>query len=206
MEIRRMKLSELKPADYNPRVELKPGDPEYDALKISLETDGVVVPIVWNEETGNIVSGHQRLKVLLELGEEETDVSVVHLDETKEKQANVAMNKIEGEFDEEKLHDLFAELDTDDIFSTGFTEAELHSIFPEGEEDGETESGADDEDDKTGEGGAEDGEPVGGEFTVFLSFPTKAAAEEWLAAEGIEPEFSAGRNMIIRMEGQEYGN
>ncbi|MDD2300189.1 MAG: hypothetical protein PHU69_11195 [Fermentimonas sp.] len=29
---------------------------------------GYVEPIVWNEETGNIVGGHQRYKILLEAG------------------------------------------------------------------------------------------------------------------------------------------
>ena len=128
MEIRRMKLADLHPADYNPRVELQPGDPEYEALKTSLETDGVVVPIIWNETTGRIVGGHQRYKALMDMGVEETDVSVVHFDETKEKQANVALNRIEGEWDDEKLHDLFAELDTDEIFSTTSTHELLSSV------------------------------------------------------------------------------
>ena len=128
LEIRRMKISELKAADYNPRVELQPGDPEFEALKNSLETDGLVLPIIWNEETGNVVGGHQRLSVLRETGEEYADVSVVHMDEKTEKQANIALNRVEGKWDDEKLRDLFAELDTEDIFSTGFSEAELRAI------------------------------------------------------------------------------
>lgn len=209
MEIRRMKLSDLRPADYNPRVELAPGDPEYEALKVSIETDGTVLPIIWNETTGRIVGGHQRLRLLTDMGIEETDVSVVRFNETQEKQANVALNRIEGDWDEEKLHDLFAELDTDEIFSTGFTEAELHSIYPESDEEetgdiyGDTEA-----DDEQSEDDAEESTEaeVEAEFTVFLPFPSKKAAEDWLASEGIEQDFSAGRNLIIRMEGQRYGD
>lgn len=205
MEIRRMKLADLTPADYNPRVALKPGDPEYEALKTSIQTDGSVIPIVWNEETGRIVGGHQKLRVLMDLGETETEVSVVHMNETQERQANVALNRVEGDWDEEKLHDLFAEFDTEDIFSTGFSEAELHTIYPEGFQDG----GSDifkDEDEEEEESPA--GSESGGDFTVFLSFPTKETAEEWLRSEGYEPEFTAGRNMIIHMEteGQSDGN
>lgn len=197
LEIRRMKISELKAADYNPRVELQPGDPEFEALKISLETDGLVLPIIWNEETGNVVGGHQRLSVLRETGEEYADVSVVHMDEKTEKQANIALNRVEGKWDDEKLRDLFAELDTEDIFSTGFSEAELRAIYPEALDDDPI---FDEEED--GENNSEE-ETVENEFTVYLSFPTKKAAEKWATDAGYEPEFSSGRTMIIRMDEEE---
>lgn len=64
MEIREVPVEKLNPAAYNPRKDLKPGDPEYEKLKRSLDTFGCVEPIVWNERTGNVVGGHQRLKVL----------------------------------------------------------------------------------------------------------------------------------------------
>ncbi len=202
MEIRKMKLKDLHPADYNPRIQLKEGDPEYEALKRSLETHGAVVPLVWNEETGRLVGGHQRLAALREIGAEEVEVSVVHLTEKQEKQANIALNRIEGEWDEEKLRDLFAELDTEDIFSAGFSEAELRTIYPEGLDDGpvfkdEDDDGDDEQDD--GDDDADSGD-TGGEFIVFLSFPAKDAAEAWLRGEGYEPDFSAGRTMIIRID------
>ena len=38
MEIRTMRLAELRPADYNPRKDLQPGDPEYIKLRRSVET------------------------------------------------------------------------------------------------------------------------------------------------------------------------
>lgn len=197
MEIRRMKISELKAADYNPRVELQPGDPEFEALKNSLETDGLVLPIIWNEETGNVVGGHQRLAVLKETGEEYADVSVVHMDEKTEKQANIALNCVEGKWDDEKLRDLFAELDTEDIFSTGFSEAELRAIYPEALDDDPI---FDEEEDEENNG---EEETVENEFTVYLSFPSKKAAEKWATDAGYEPEFSSGRTMIIRMDEEE---
>ena len=86
MRIEKKRLSELNRAVYNPRVDLQPGDEEYESKRYSLERYGLVQPIVWNERTGNVVSGHQRLTVLQNQGVEEIEVSVVSLDDTAEKQ------------------------------------------------------------------------------------------------------------------------
>ncbi|WP_155857418.1 hypothetical protein [Eremococcus coleocola] len=40
MKMQTMTLEDLKPADYNPRKDLQPGDPEYEKLKRSLDTFG----------------------------------------------------------------------------------------------------------------------------------------------------------------------
>lgn len=87
----------------------------------------MIIPVVWNERTNRVVGGHQRLTVLENEGETETDVSVVDLDETQERQLNVALNKIEGGWDDEKLGQLLAELG-DDAPLTGFTQAEIDSL------------------------------------------------------------------------------
>ena len=84
MNIQKVNAAQLNPAAYNPRRDLKPGDKEYEKLKRSLEEFGFVEPVVWNETTGNVVGGHQRLKILLDLGETEIDCSVVALDVHKE--------------------------------------------------------------------------------------------------------------------------
>lgn len=102
-----MDLKDINPAKYNPRVQLKPGDQEWDALKNSLDRFGVATPLVVNETTGNLVSGHQRLAVLKQSGETRVEVVIIQMDEDKEKLLNVALNKIEGEWDEEKLKELF---------------------------------------------------------------------------------------------------
>jgi len=83
MEVRRMKVNEINPAPYNPRIDLKPGDPEYEALKKSIERFGLVDPLIWNKRTNRLVGGHQRLKVLKDLGYETADVVVVDLPESK---------------------------------------------------------------------------------------------------------------------------
>ena len=126
-------LKDLIPADYNPRKDLKPGDREYESLKRSIERYGVVEPIIWNRATGHIVGGHQRLKVLLNAGETETDCVVVDLDEDNEKGLNIALNKISGDWDLEKLDKLIEDLKAAnfDISLTGFSPEELDKMLRE---------------------------------------------------------------------------
>ena len=100
MELR--PISELKPAEYNPRKKLQPGDPEYEDIKRSIETFGYADPIIINKD-GTIIGGHQRLTVLRDLGYEEVSVIVVDLDKNHEKALNIALNKITGEWDQELL-------------------------------------------------------------------------------------------------------
>ncbi|HZJ98397.1 MAG TPA: ParB N-terminal domain-containing protein, partial [Tissierellaceae bacterium] len=131
MIIEKIKIEELNPAKYNPRKDLKAGDPEYEKLKKSIETFGYVEPIIWNKGTGNIVGGHQRLKVLIDQGQTEVDCVVVDMDESEEKALNVALNKVSGDWDLPKLADLIEQLDEDmfDISLTGFDMAEVDDLF-----------------------------------------------------------------------------
>lgn len=134
MDIRKIHISKINPAPYNPRVDLQPGDPDYEKLKRSIEEFGYVEPIVWNERTGNLVGGHQRYKILVdEQGSTEVDVSVVSLDETKEKALNLALNKISGAWDEEKLAQVLADLQESelDISLSGFDDQEVTELLSE---------------------------------------------------------------------------
>ena len=72
MEIRKVPISLLNAAPYNPRKDLQPGDPEYQKIARSIEKYGCVEPIIWNEKTGNVIGGHQRLKVLAATGAVDT--------------------------------------------------------------------------------------------------------------------------------------
>ena len=68
VHIERMRLDDLIPAGYNPRKALKAGDEEYEKLKRSVETFGLVEPLVWNRRSGVLVGRHQRLAVLRDMG------------------------------------------------------------------------------------------------------------------------------------------
>ena len=73
MEIIKKRIADMERAEYNPRVELMPGDDEYEKLKRNIDRFGVVVPVIWNKRTNRVVSGHQRLTVLMNEGVTETD-------------------------------------------------------------------------------------------------------------------------------------
>lgn len=134
MEIRKVPVGQINPAPYNPRVDLKPGDPDYEKLKGSIETFGYVEPLVWNERTRTLVSGHQRLKILAAQGATAVDVSVVDLSVEREKALNLALNKIQGAWDNERLANLVNELSTIpdfDLTITGFDMPEISQLLDE---------------------------------------------------------------------------
>src|SRR5262245_10514883 len=79
MNIRKIAISKINRAPYNPRKKLEKADPEYQKLLRSINEFGLVEPLIWNKRTGNLVGGHQRLTVLVDEGATEVDVSVVDL-------------------------------------------------------------------------------------------------------------------------------
>src|SRR5258706_4354935 len=125
MRMEKVLIEELKPADYNQRQDLKPGDAAYEKLVRSMEEYGYVQPLVWNKTTGNLVGGHQRLKILIAQSMTEVDVVVVELTPEKEKALNLALNKIQGDWDELKLAKLLDELITLPDFELGLTGFDL---------------------------------------------------------------------------------
>ena len=134
MTIQKISTDKLQPAEYNPRKDLKPGDPEYEKLKRSITEFGYVEPVIWNKTTGHIVGGHQRAKILIETGVTEIECVVVEMSEEKEKALNVALNKINGEWDKDKLSLLIADLQGADfdVSLTGFDAAEIDKLLDSG--------------------------------------------------------------------------
>lgn len=122
------KIGELSPAKYNPR---KISDEALGRLTKSLAELGNLQPITWNARTGNLVGGHQRLKCYQAMGKTEVEVWAVDLPENKEKAANIALNKLSGEFDLPALKDLLQEIDTGeiDVEVTGFSMDELATMM-----------------------------------------------------------------------------
>lgn len=133
MRLEKRKLSELKPAEYNPRKALKPGDPEYEKLAASIEKHGYIDPIIINED-GTIIGGHQRRTVMLDLGYEEAEVIIVNLpDKNDEIAANIALNQISGEFEKDALMGLLIQLEGAgyDTMAAGFNTQDLSALFAE---------------------------------------------------------------------------
>ena len=123
-------VSELKPAEYNPRKKLKPGDKEYEKIKNSIEEFGFADPLVVNADM-TIIGGHQRLTVAMALGYTEVPCAVVDIDKVRERALNIALNKITGAWDENLLADLLKDIqDSDfDLGKTGFDPPEIDQLF-----------------------------------------------------------------------------
>lgn len=130
MEFEVKRIADMNRAAYNTRVDLQPEDEEYQAIERSLKRHGLVQPVVWNCRTNTVVSGHQRLTVLEAQGETEVTVSVVDLDDIQEKELNVALNKITGEWDDDKLSVILNELG-EEAADTGFTLPEIDVLRDE---------------------------------------------------------------------------
>jgi len=102
MLIEKRKIAELNPAPYNPR---KSDVTQEANLKASLEKFGVVDPIIFNKQTGNIVGGHFRVRELKKLGVEEVDCVILDLSPEDEKELNIRLNANSGSWDMELLED-----------------------------------------------------------------------------------------------------
>ena len=131
MQWQTLPLSQLRPAAYNPRKALKPGDKEYQKIKNSIQEFGYVEPIIVNFDM-TVIGGHQRLTVLKDLGYTEAQCVVLHIeDESKVKALNIALNKISGEWNEQLLADLLVDLQDAqfDLDLTGFEAPEVDQLF-----------------------------------------------------------------------------
>jgi ParB-like chromosome segregation protein Spo0J len=131
MEMRLVDIDLIKLAKYNPRKDLKAGMEEYEKIKMSIEQHGYIDPIIANKETGNIVGGHQRWKVLKDLGYKEIDIIYIDVDLKTEKLLNLALNKIQGNWDMEKLKDVLSEIQVEglDVELTGFDIGEVEKMI-----------------------------------------------------------------------------
>ena len=148
MEIVKVDINELISPEYNPR---QITDDEMGKLKNSINEFGYVAPIIVNKHNNHIVGGNQRYEALKSLGY--TDVDVVFVDEpdlNHEKALNIALNKISGDWDNEKLTQIFNEMSFEgfDITLTGFEDFEINDslgFFDDNFDDSDIEEGGADE-------------------------------------------------------------
>lgn len=128
MRLETVKIEDLVSPDYNPRYI---SDEEMEKLKRSITELGYSEPIIVNDVNNVIISGNQRARALKELGTEEIEVIFVHEPVlSREKALNVALNKIDGDWDNKKLLPIFEEINADglDTALTGFNEFEIEEI------------------------------------------------------------------------------
>mgnify|MGYP001617725959 CR=1 FL=1 len=125
IEIVDVAISDLKPAEYNPRQLTKK---QGDDLKKSLIEFGFVDPAIVNanpDRKNIIIGGHQRIECWRQLGHKEVPVVYLTLKEAKERELNIRLNRNSGEWDWDKLAN---EFEMDDLLAWGFVEKEFASI------------------------------------------------------------------------------
>lgn len=119
---------QINNAPYNPRTISAKAK---EKLRKNLEEVGLIQPITWNRQTGNIVSGHQRISILDALEgtyEYRLQVAAVDLDPKTEKEQNIFMNNtdVQGSFDFEKLEVMVPEIDLE---LAGLEFADIYKAF-----------------------------------------------------------------------------
>lgn len=201
LEIRTVDIKLLKPAAYNPRRDLKPGDAEYEKLAASIDRWDLQEPLVWNEDTGNLIGGHQRLKICKQRGDKEIQVVVVHLGLAQEKLLNIALNKISAGWDYEMLSEILRVYTPEELGITGFSADEITGLT------GDAATAAADVMRQIGQTEPQPAtapESAGNSvymppetFEVYLSFPSRVSAESWLEQHGYEERFKPGIRALV---------
>lgn len=129
LQYKTVPIKGLRPAPYNPRIDLKPGDPRYEGIRASLEQYGQVQPLVYTDKRRYILGGAQRLKIMRDMGFTEVHVVIMNFKSLdQEKAFNMALNKVGGAWDIDKLALLKDEGVFDSDFFTGFSEEEVEEF------------------------------------------------------------------------------
>ena len=129
MRTEKISIEQIKFAPYNPR---KIKSEELEKLVRSIKTYNIYEPLIVNSRNWHVVGGNQRLRALLELGYKEVDIVLIDLPLEKEKLLNLALNRIQGEWDFDKLPVLINELykiPDIDLGLSGFDSCEIDKIL-----------------------------------------------------------------------------
>ena len=185
MEIVKVDINELISPEYNPR---QITDDEMGKLKNSINEFGYIAPIIVNKHNNHIVGGNQRYEALKSLGY--TDVDVIFIDEpdlNHEKALNIALNKISGEWDNEKLTQIFKDMKVEgfDLELSGFEDFELDFYLDNEDEDffnpfDDGESDLDYEDETPEDYMDVEGERKNEQYVINISFTTRENANRFL--------------------------
>lgn len=206
-----MLIDDIKFSPYNPR---RINPEMVERLKKSVVEFGLVDPIIVNKRNSQAVGGNQRLRVLRDLGVTETTVVLLDLDDARERALNLALNKIGGDWDFDKLASILSGLDDMAKRMTGFDLPEIDLIVQSIAKPLPFEAGEEGPPDGLGIGsggggpaGSENAAPGSGQpetgdglsFVVYVSFSTKEDAEQWLAEQGVAHEFkNNNRTFVLR--------
>ncbi|AQX84024.1 DNA methylase [Elizabethkingia bruuniana] len=136
-ETRTILRSSFSFSDYNPRTI---SDDARKKLKANIKKNGIIGGLVVNEQTGNLVSGHQRISIADEVNkydpetgknDYEIKVEIINVDLKTEKELNIFFNSksAQGEMDYTKLALMIPDIDIDiaglDDVDMSFIEMEM---------------------------------------------------------------------------------
>lgn len=199
-EIQRIARSQIQNAPYNPR-RISAGNRE--RLSKGLQRHKLVMPPVWNKQTGNLVSGHQRLSILDEKHKNQDyllDVAAIDVPEQEEVQINILLNNESamGEFDTQAVQLLSQEFEFD-LSDAGFSREDLYINFefdkplsPEKSPD-EKQAIKEKRDiqkqeyrEEMAQGLGQDGATTKQDYTLQIVFPNNLQAHEFLRHHGLD--------------------
>ncbi|MCT4151303.1 DNA methylase [Elizabethkingia anophelis] len=136
-ETRTILRSSFSFSDYNPRTI---SDDARKKLKANIKKNGIIGGLVVNEQTGNLVSGHQRVSIADEVNKYDSEsgkndyeikVEIIDVDLKTEKELNIFFNSksVQGEMDYAKLALMIPDIDIDiaglDDVDMSFIEMEM---------------------------------------------------------------------------------
>jgi len=129
LTIKHVPIADLRPDPFNPR---RIADAELEALTRSIREFGLIDPIIARREDRTVIGGHQRLLAARRLGMTTVPVVFVDLSPEQAKLLNLALNKISGQWDQELLARLLADLQEApdvDVSLSGFGEDEVAKLL-----------------------------------------------------------------------------
>lgn len=127
-EFGKIKRSQIKFADYNPRII---DESNQKKLIKAIKENGLIEPLVWNKRDGVLVGGHQRLTAadkIYRKKDYDVPVAIIDVDEKTEKKLNVQLNNpsMQGDWDLNELADLAKDVSFEDM---GFNKADIDFLY-----------------------------------------------------------------------------
>ncbi len=122
-------IDDLRPDPANPR---RISNEQLVALTRSLQEYGFVQPVLARREDRTVIGGHQRLLAARRLGLRSVPVIYLDISLDQARVLNLGLNKISGDWDQELLARLLADLkpiEDIDLALTGFSEEELSKLL-----------------------------------------------------------------------------
>ncbi len=128
-QVEQVAIDDLRPDPANPR---KIAEEELDSLTRSIRSFGFVQPVLARREDRTVVGGHQRLVAARRLGLKSVPTILLDISVEQARLLNLALNRISGEFDDQLLARLLADLQLNtelDLSLSGFGDDELKELL-----------------------------------------------------------------------------